>query len=361
MMNLLGRLMIVVAWTGASLGWAQDFALGGQESSDPARTEQRTFSISQVQLSKEALAQGMTLGNEPRCTSTQAEVFFEMPDLNGVVPAPAAKAAQSLISEAGQASSILYFQYPGPVPAEVYAMLQPLLWGGDRPTQEHPEEIVRVANMLLILCFPYGAAEAEQVKDHLRKKLGVPIARAWWASQPLLEADAAHLAREWENGIRVLRENWDRVQNYSTANYLLAELLVMGNGDGKEIERAYRRAIELDRSEDPLPGDGRLLWASLDGLGTQLGIHGRLEECMSVTQEALALARSLNDPKHIGRSEFVLAAAYTEQAQWEEALQNLQSALAHDPELKEAVKNDPSFKKALERKEFQELLGSGPP
>jgi tetratricopeptide (TPR) repeat protein len=110
-----------------------------------------------------------------------------------------------------------------------------------------------------------------------------------------------------------------------------------------------------------VPGEGLLLWASLDGLGTQLGIQGRLDECLSITQDALALAMALDDLQMIGRSEFVLAAAYAEQARWEEALQNLKSALAHDPELKSSLNDDPSFKKALERKEFQELVESGSP
>ena len=81
-----------------------------------------------------------------------------------------------------------------------------------------------------------------------------------------------------------------------------------------------------------------------------------LDECLAVTQQALALAERLQDLDMTAQSEYVIAAIYVEQSKWEEAHRTLTFALLHDPKLYEKVRHDPSFTKALERKEFQELV-----
>jgi len=49
--------------------------------------------------------------------------------------------------------------------------LGPLLWGGDKPTKEHPEEYYAKGNFLIIWSFKKGSVIAKTSKDKIESIL----------------------------------------------------------------------------------------------------------------------------------------------------------------------------------------------
>lgn len=54
----------------------------------------------------------------------------------------------------GKVGSILYFIFDKETDG-ARGFVEGLLWGGSKPTKEHPEEIITNGNTMIIICYPY--------------------------------------------------------------------------------------------------------------------------------------------------------------------------------------------------------------
>src|SRR5262249_15637209 len=84
--------------------------------------------------------------------------------------------------------------------------------------------------------------------------------------------------------------------------------------------------------------------------------QGRAKESIPWFEKGAALARANMDDASLVRSLYNLACAYAESSRFDEALTTLSECLRKRPDLKGQARNDSSFAKALERKDFQDLL-----
>jgi hypothetical protein len=65
--------------------------------------------------------------------------------------------------------SIMYFEFEDGFKGEGF--LGPLLWGGDKPTKEHPEEYYAKGNFLIIWSFKKGSVITKTSKDKIESIL----------------------------------------------------------------------------------------------------------------------------------------------------------------------------------------------
>lgn len=103
------------------------------------------------------------------CKAIQPKIFFENPDLyKSILGTVKSKDFQSFESKDDK-GTVLFFEYEKKVEGE--AFLDGLLWGGSKPTKEHPEEYAIKDNILIIWSFDKKSA----IKDVSKKKVnGAP-------------------------------------------------------------------------------------------------------------------------------------------------------------------------------------------
>jgi hypothetical protein len=99
------------------------------------------------------------------CKSIQPKIFYDNPDLyQGILGTVKSKDFQSFDSKDDQGTA-LFFEYENRVEGEGF--LEGLLWGGSKPTKEHPEEYLIKDNILIIWSF----TKKSEVKNISRQKI----------------------------------------------------------------------------------------------------------------------------------------------------------------------------------------------
>ena len=127
-------------------------------------------SIDSLLLSDKEIPAGYTSTNENNCISIQACTFYKDPGMYGVLIGKLkTKKIQNLDNKKDK-GSIMYFEFEDGFKREEF--LGGLLWGGDKPTKEHPEEFYSKGNFLVIWSFRKGSliktVSKEKVKAFLK-------------------------------------------------------------------------------------------------------------------------------------------------------------------------------------------------
>lgn len=296
------------------------------------------------------LVEGMpTVSRQPRS-------YFETADPaepKSIIPIPKRKKCQSFTAEGGQPGSVFLFEFAEGDVNRARAFLPGYLWGGDRRTRQHPEELIVHENMVWVLSFPRGDPAAEWYKARLRKKFHVPAPRERPELAPLgRQLSAAYDAEDADKGIQIIQEN-EVARSWGFGQYLLGEFAVMKE-DWSTAERGYRRALQLHEScEDPL--EDSIVWATHDGLGMALLFQRKLAEAATVLARAKEIA-PVSDPRTGAKSAYNLACAHALLKRWPDALAALKYAINGNPEYRAHARSDEDLAEARKRPEFQRLL-----
>jgi hypothetical protein len=133
-----------------------------------------------LKLTKMDLPQGYNLSTEMNCKSMQAALFYDSyeslyTDLIGKLKS---KEFQSVSNEQDN-GSILYFEFEKEFTQTGF--LEGLLWGGEKPVREHPEEYYANGNILII----WSTSNISLIKERSKKKIGSDVVIV---SQALLAA-----------------------------------------------------------------------------------------------------------------------------------------------------------------------------
>jgi len=126
-------------------------------------------SIDSLKLSDKEIPEGYSLTKENNCISIQACTFYENPEMyEALIGKLKSKQIQNFDSKKDK-GSIMYFEFEDGFKGEGF--LGPLLWGGDKPTKEHPEEYYAKGNFLIIWSFKKGSVIAKTSKDKIESIL----------------------------------------------------------------------------------------------------------------------------------------------------------------------------------------------
>ncbi len=328
----------------ACAGW-----VGAEEPAPPT--------LEQLKIAQDELPAGWSFVEGLPGATPALEALIRKPDQDGVLPVPVATATQAIATSAMRSGVIAYFQYEKALPDLVRTALPRILWGEDQKTAaERPQEIVHYGPYVLILGFPQESEETEWIKDRLRRKFKAKVARVWKDLKPLMgHVMGLYHSGDIDQARSMLQTNQERIRNYSFGQYMYATL----SGKKKDwvtAEGAFRRAIELHETDDPLPGRDSMLWAAQDGLGLALAVQGKFEAAVPPLTAAQALAVKLDSPDAIGKTEYNLACVYSELGRFEEAFKTLEHCIEVKPSTKADARKDSSFAKAREREDFKSLL-----
>jgi len=121
--------------------------------------------IDSLKLLTKEIPESYTLTKENNCISIQACTFYDNPELYGaLIGKLKTKQVQNFDSKKDK-GCIMYFEFEDGFKGEGF--LGGLLWGGDKPTKEHPEEYYSKGNFLIIWSFKKGSLITKVSKDKI--------------------------------------------------------------------------------------------------------------------------------------------------------------------------------------------------
>lgn len=126
-------------------------------------------SIDSLKLLDKEIPEGYTLTKENNCISIQACIFYDNPEMyETLIGKLKSKQIQNFDSKKDK-GSIMYFEFEEDFKGEGF--LGRLLWGGDKPTKEHPEEYYAKGNFLIIWSFKKASLITTTSKDKVKAVL----------------------------------------------------------------------------------------------------------------------------------------------------------------------------------------------
>lgn len=120
-------------------------------------------SIDSLQLTNKEIPENYSLTKENNCISIQARTLYEDPEMYGTLLGKfKAKRIQNFDNKKDK-GCIMYFEFEDGFKGEGF--LDGLLWGGDKPTKQHPEEYYAKGKFLIIWSFKKGSIISKISKD----------------------------------------------------------------------------------------------------------------------------------------------------------------------------------------------------
>lgn len=119
--------------------------------------------IDSLKLSGKEIPEGYKITKDNNCISIQACTFYDDPGMyEMLIGKIKSKSIQNFDSK-NDKGSIMYFEFEDDFKGESF--LGGLLWGGDKPTSEHPEEYYAKGKFLVIWSFNKGSAVVKASKE----------------------------------------------------------------------------------------------------------------------------------------------------------------------------------------------------
>jgi hypothetical protein len=130
-------------------------------------TSAQTFE--KIMLTENEIPAEYKLTNESQCISIQACTFYESPDTyEALIGKIKSKDIQNFENKK-DSGSIMYFEFEEKF--EMEGFLKGLLWGGNKATREHPEQIYVKDKILIIYSFPLKSSLVEVSKKKIESEL----------------------------------------------------------------------------------------------------------------------------------------------------------------------------------------------
>ncbi len=130
-------------------------------------TSAQTFE--KIKLAENEIPAEYKLTNESQCISIQACTFYESPDMyEALIGKLKSKDIQNFENNK-DSGSIMYFEFERKF--EMESFLKGLLWGGNKATREHPEQIFVKDKILIIYSFPLKSSLVEVSKKKVETEL----------------------------------------------------------------------------------------------------------------------------------------------------------------------------------------------
>jgi tetratricopeptide (TPR) repeat protein len=293
---------------------------------------------------------------ELACASTDGKALFEDGTPAGTSAIPKRKDFQTIGGPSGR-GTLLVFEYPGGVPAEVVAAVREKLWAGGRtPSRLRPELFAHAGELLVVLSFPLTSPIKNWVAGRLRDRFGL---RLPYESEDQAAALAPVLrainAEDAYNGLAALKDGGEKLANSSFAAYLEAQFHEM-----KEYwsgaDKAYARALELDATVDPLASD-LLAWETTERRGNAIYQMGRHADAIPVIRAAADIAGRNGFKRERATSIYNVGCCLSLIGKTAEAIPCVAEAFELDPTLKTHARTDKDMDPLREMEEYKKISG----
>jgi tetratricopeptide (TPR) repeat protein len=325
----------------------------------PAAAPRVAPTFAALHVGAEELPAGWTFEKELATVSPQPRSLFEDDIYSQILPKAKRQDFQTIAGPKTR-GSILYFDWGEKIPEAAEEFIPELLFGekGEKATRIHPEQIVRVGGVMLIVSFPLDSEERKWVIERLRRRFGLRLAHGFGPEKPLLATLAGHYEKETVEeataGLAFAAEHEKELATVSFAAFLEGELATTAK-EWPRAEKAYSRALALDATSDTFDHDG-LYWAAKDGHGYALYGQKKYEDAARELREAAKIAADLKRPEDQGHCLYNVACCLALSKRGDEAIATLKESIALQPKGREDAAKDEDFASIATRPEFQALL-----
>ena len=128
----------------------------------------QTITVDSLKIKPESIPQEHAVLAELKCQAIQSRLLYNDPSMYSFILGNLKEKGFQTITFEGQTGSILYFIFDKETNTSK-GFIEGLLWGGNKPTKEHPEEIISYGNVLIILSYPYKSTATTYFKKTLTK------------------------------------------------------------------------------------------------------------------------------------------------------------------------------------------------
>ena len=121
--------------------------------------------IDSLQLTEKQIPENYMLTKESNCISIQACTFYNNPGIYEMLIGKLKTKRVQNFDNKKDKGSIMYFEFEDEFKGEGF--LGGLLWGGNKPTKEHPEEYYAKGKFLIIWSFKKGSLITKTSRDKI--------------------------------------------------------------------------------------------------------------------------------------------------------------------------------------------------
>jgi len=125
--------------------------------------------IDSLKLLDKEIPEGYSLTNNKNCISIQACTLYENPEIYGALLGQIKNKQVQNFDSKKDNGSIMYFEFEDGFKGDGF--LGGLLWGGNKPTKEHPEEYFAKGNYLIVWSFKKGSLVTKTSKEKIKAAL----------------------------------------------------------------------------------------------------------------------------------------------------------------------------------------------
>ena len=125
--------------------------------------------IDSLQLTDKEIPENYFLTKDNNCISIQACTFYNNPEIYGMLIGKLKSKKIQNFDNKKDKGSIMYFEFEDGFKGDRF--LGGLLWGGDKPSKEHPEEYYAKGNFLIIWSFKKGSLLTKTSSDKIKVML----------------------------------------------------------------------------------------------------------------------------------------------------------------------------------------------
>ena len=128
----------------------------------------QTIIVDSLKIKPASITQEYTILKELKCQAIQSKLLYNDPSTYSFILGNLKDKGYQSFTFEGQTGSILYFVFDKETNASK-GFIEGLLWGGSKPTKEHPEEIIVYGNVLIIISYQYKSSATTYFKKTLTK------------------------------------------------------------------------------------------------------------------------------------------------------------------------------------------------
>ena len=128
----------------------------------------QTLKVDSLKIKSENISIEHTVLTELKCQSIQSKLLYDNPSMYSFILGNLQEKGFQTIKLNGVTGSILYFIFDKETNGSK-GFIEGLLWGGNKPTKDHPEEIIFNGNTMIIISYPYKSEPVTYFKKALTK------------------------------------------------------------------------------------------------------------------------------------------------------------------------------------------------
>ena len=118
-----------------------------------------------LKLTDTDIPEGYTLTEDLKCIAIQAHLLFKNPEMYSALIGKVKSKESQNFNNKKDSGSILFFEFENNF--EKQSFIEGLLWGGKKPSNQHPEEIFVKDNILIIWSFAQNSPLKEISKNKI--------------------------------------------------------------------------------------------------------------------------------------------------------------------------------------------------